>query len=337
MSPHSPAAVSFFLSSSTVRSHNTNVEISPANPLFLVAIGDNPVTRSHCALVMRKAYFHYGLLRTREGLKTEDLPKGLVASNAGKIAKRLGSVSGGRVLDVGTAGGGFIDTMMKTLKGYDSFVGVDYCASATSKKEMESAKKRFEGKPVRFFEMNAENLDFEDGSFDTVCISHCLHHLASIDRVLAEMKRVLKSGGNFILQECHCDGDQTEAQKADELEHEWEAQIDSLLGVTHNKTLTKQRIMDIASSLKLRELEIFDSTHPVDCLFCKRKHECEDPKNQATFHNSIKDIDDAIKRIENHSDLEIRNRLIEEGKRIKETIEKSGSAPASYLFIIGRT
>ena len=286
---------------------------------------------------MRKAYLSYGLFSEHgRRARTEDLPKRLAASNAGKIAKRLGSVSGGRVLDVGTAEGGFIDTLMKTLRSYDSFVGMDYCASATSKKEMESAKKRFEGKPVRFFEMNAEDLKFEDASFDTVCMSHSLHHLAKIDRVLAEMKRVLKSGGNFILQECYCDGDQTEAQKADELEHEWEARIDSLLGATHNKTPTKRRIMDIAGSLKLRELEVFDSTHPIDCLFCERRNECEDPKNQATFHNSIKDIDDAAKRIENHSDLEIRNRLIEEGKRIKETIEASGSAPASYLFIIGR-
>lgn len=267
----------------------------------------------------------------------EDLPKGLASSNARKIAKRLGSVPGGRILDVATSRGGFIDTLMKTLKNYDSFVGIDYYASDPLKKEMESAKKRFEGKPVRFFEMNAENLQFEDGSFDTVCISHSLHHLSKIDKVLAEMKRVLKSGGNFILQECYCDGDQTKAQKADELEHEWEARVDTLLGVTHNKTLTKKRIVDIATNLNLREVEVFDSTHSIDCLFCKRKHECEDPKNQAMVRNSIKDIDDAIKRIENYPDLEIRNRLIEEGENIKKTIEKSGSAPASYLFIIGRT
>jgi ubiquinone/menaquinone biosynthesis C-methylase UbiE len=267
----------------------------------------------------------------------EDLPKGLASSNASRIAKRLGSVSGGRILDVATAGGGFIDTLMKTLKDYDSFVGIDYCASATSKKEMESAKKRFEGKPVRLFEMNAEDLKLEDESFDTVCISHSLHHLASIGKVLVEMKRVLKIGGNFMLQEAYCDGDQTEAQKTDELEHEWLARIDSLLGITHNKTLTKQRIMDIASSLKLRELEVFDSTHPIDCLFCKRKHECEDPKNQATFHKLTQEIDDAVRRIENYSDLEIRNRLKEEGERIKETIAKCGSASASYLFIIGKT
>jgi SAM-dependent methyltransferase len=270
-------------------------------------------------------------------METEDSPKGLASSNAGKIAKRLGSVSAGRILDVATAGGGFIDTLMKTLADYESFVGIDYCTSATSKKEIGSAKKRFEGKPVQLFEMNAENLKFEDGSFDTVCISHSLHHLASIDKVLDEMKRVVKKGGNFILQECYCDGEQTEAQTADELEHEWEAHIDSLLGITHNKTLTKQTIMDVAISLKLKELEIFDSTHPIDCLFCKRKHECENPKNQATFHNSIKNVDDVIKRIEDYPDLRIRNRLREEGERIKQTIAKSGSAPPSYLFIIGKT
>jgi ubiquinone/menaquinone biosynthesis C-methylase UbiE len=267
----------------------------------------------------------------------EDLPKGLAASNAGRIVKKLSSVSSGRILDVATGRGGFIDTLMKTLKNYDSFVGIDYCPSPESEKHMESAMKRFEGKPVRFFKMNAEKLEFENESFDTVCMSHSLHHLARIDKVLTEMKRVLKNGGNFILQELYCDGDQTDAQKVDELEHEWEARIDSLLGLTHNKTLTRQRIIDIASSLKLRELEVFDSTHPVDCLFCGRKHECEDPKNQATFHRSVKDIDDVIKRMEDYSDLETRNRLAEEGERIKETIEKSGSAPASYLFINGKT
>ena len=265
----------------------------------------------------------------------EDLPKRLASSNAVKIAQRLGVISAGKVLDIGTARGGFIDTLIKTLKEYDSFTGIDYCPSDTSKKGMESAKKRFEGKPIQFFQMNAESLEFEDESFDTVCISHSLHHLANIDRVMAEMKRVLKKGGSFIVQEVYCDGEQTEAQKADEREHEWEARIDSLLGITHNKTLTRQRIREIAAGLQLSEIEIFDSTHPVDCLFCERKHECEDPRHQATLHQSTKDIDNAIKRIENHPDLEARMRLMEEGEKIKEAIAQFGASPASYLFIIG--
>jgi len=266
----------------------------------------------------------------------EILPKGLASSNAGRIAQRLGAISAGRVLDVGTGSGGFISTLIKTLKAYDSFVGIDYYPSDESKRDMESAKKRFEGKPVQFLHMNAENLEFEDESFDTVSISHSLHHLANIDRVMTEMKRVLRKGGNFILQEVYGDGQQTEAQKVDELEHAWEAQIDSLLGITHNRTLTRQQIRDIARGLKLTEIEIFDSTHLVNCLFCERKHQCEDPRNQATFHQSTKDVDNAIKRIENHPDLQARMRLREEAERIKEAIAEFGASPASYLFIIGK-
>jgi SAM-dependent methyltransferase len=266
----------------------------------------------------------------------EDLPTGLASSNAGRIADRLGLISAGRVLDVATQGGGFIDTLMKTLRAYDSFVGIDYYPSDESKEHMEAARKRFEGKAVQFIQMNAENLRFEDGSFDTVCISHSLHHLARIDRVMREMKRVLRKGGNLILQEMYCDGEQTEAQRTDELAHEWEARIDSLLGITHNKTLTRQAIIDVADGLRLSEIEIFDATHPVDCLFCERKYECEDPKNQATFHQSSKEIDDGISRIQNHPDIQARMHLMQEAELIREAIARYGASPASYLFIVGK-
>jgi len=265
------------------------------------------------------------------------LPKGLASSNAPKIAKRLGSVSGGRVLDVATDQGGFIDTLMKTLKDYDSFVGIDSCASENSREELEDARRHFKGKPVRFLEMNGEDLKFEDQSFDTVCISYALHHLDRVDAVLAEMKRVLKPGGCFMIQESYCDGDQTDAQRAEEIEHEWGARIDTLLGITHNKTFTRQRIMEIANSLSLREMEVFDSARPMDCLFCERRRSCDDPKNQAKFHDTIKGVDETLRRIEDYPDLETRNRLKEEGERIKQMIAKSGSAAASYLFIIGKT
>jgi hypothetical protein len=109
-----------------------------------------------------------------------------------------------------------------------------------------------------------------------------------------------------------------------------------LLGITHNKTLTRQQIRDIADGLQLNELEILDSTHSVDCLFCERKYQCEDPRNQATFHDSMKDIDNVIKRIEDYPDLQARMRLMEEGQRIKEAIAKFGALPASYLFLIGK-
>ena len=261
----------------------------------------------------------------------EDLPKRLATSGAIIISERLRSISGGKVLDVATGNGGFIDTLMKALKDYNCFVGID-----SSKKEVESARKRFERQPVEIMEMNAEAMEFENGSFDTVCISFSLHHLGEIDKVLTEMKRVLKSGGYFIVKEPFCDGEQTEAQKTDILQHHWDAEIDSLLGVTHNKTLTKQKIKNLVGRLKLKKVEVFESTHYVKCLFCEDKFECEDPKNEKIIKQSIKEIDDNLRRLTEYPDLKTRNRLKEEGEKLKERINKFGSAEASHLFFIGK-
>jgi len=185
--------------------------------------------------------------------KMEDLPKRLATSGAPRIAEKLRSISGGKVLDVATGNGGFIDTLMKALRDYDSFVGID-----KSRKEVESARRRFEEQPVEIMEMNAEAMEFEHSSFDTVCISFSLHHLGEISKVLAEMKRVLKSGSYFIVQEPFCDGEQTKAQKTDILQHHWDAEIDSLLGVTHNKTFTKRKIEDLVNNLKLEKVEVLN-------------------------------------------------------------------------------
>lgn len=261
----------------------------------------------------------------------EKLPEELARSGAVKIAERLRSVSGGKILDVATGNGQFIDTLMKTLKSYNSFVGID-----NSEKEAESAKKRFEKQPVEIKEMNAEALEFENGSFDTVCVSYSLHHFNRIGKVLAEMKRVLKSSGYFIIQEMYCDGEQTEAQKTEILQHHWDAEIDSLLGDTHNKTLTKQKIKDVVNRLRLKEVELFESTHPVECLFCEKKFECEDPMNENIINQSIKEINDGLDRLKEHPNLEARNHLKEESEKLKARIKKFGSAPASHVFFIGK-
>ena len=239
------------------------------------------------------------------------------------------------MLDVGTDQGGFIDILMNTLKDYESFVGIDNCASHDSIAEMREARKHFRGKPVEFLEMDGEDLGFEDGSFDTVCISYALHHLDDVDAVLTEMMRVLRPGGHFIVQELYGDGDKTEAQRVDELQHEWCVKIDNLLGITHNKAFTRQRIKDFAQGLGLKDVEVFDADRPMDCLFCDRNQLCEDPKNQARFHDSIGMIDETYDMLKDYPDPEVRSRIKEEGEMLKKEIARSGSAAASYLFIIG--
>ena len=137
-----------------------------------------------------------------------DLPDSLRESGAIEVRKKLGTISGGNILDVGTDDGDFIGVLMKTLKDYTSFTGVDI-----SDKGLEKARKRFKDVQAKFMVMNAESLTFKNNRFDTVCISYSIHHLENIDTVFSEMYRVLKPGGNFIIQEMYSDGEQTAAQR----------------------------------------------------------------------------------------------------------------------------
>lgn len=260
----------------------------------------------------------------------ENLPERLRTSGAIEIRKKLEGISGGRILDVATGSGDFINTLMKMLNNYDCFVGIDI-----SRKDLESAEKRFEGKPVKFLEMDAEYLKFEDNSFDTVCTGYSLHHFADIDRVLAEMKRVLRPDGHFLVQEEFSAGEQSEAQKTDILRHHWDSEIDSLLGIVHHKTFPKQKIQDIMNSLQLTKLQTYESTYAVRCLICDKKFDCE-VKGEVTIDQFAKEIDDNLRRLDEKVDLQVLERLRTEGERLKERMRKYGVANASNLFLIGR-
>ena len=261
----------------------------------------------------------------------ENLPVALAKSGAVKMRLKLDVISGGRVLDVATGSGDFIDLMMKTLKDYDCFVGIDL-----SRKDLATAKTRFQGKPVRLKEMNAETLDFDDCSFDTVCMAYSLHHLKNIDKVLSEMRRVLKPGGTFIIQEEFRDGNQTEAQQTNLLQHAWEAEIDSLLGETHKTTFTKHEIKNYIQKLQLETVELLESTHPVECLLCERKLRCDDPKSEGQVSRSLKEINDNLERLKEIADPDAVVRLRKAGKELRTRNRQLGNAHPSVVLVIGR-
>ncbi len=261
----------------------------------------------------------------------KNLPAKLAASNAIKIRNRLGLVNGGRVLDVATGTGDFIDTLMKALKDYDCFVGIDI-----SNEELESTRKRFKNQPVEVRKMNAKSLEFDDESFDTVSMAYSLHHIDGIDKALAEMERILKPTGHLIIQEEFCDGEQTEAQRTDTLQHAWGAEIDSMLGQTHKSTFSRQMIREAIKDLKLEAVEIFESTRPVECLFCERSSKCENPMSEEEVQRSIKEIDDDLRRLEDIRDPEARVTLRRKGNDLKERVRKFGKEHPSLLFVIGR-
>jgi len=128
------------------------------------------------------------------------------------------------------------------------------------------------------------------------------------------MKRVLKHGGYFFVQEEFSDGEQNEAQKTHILRHHWDSEIDTLLGVVHCKTYSRQKMRNMMDNLQLSELEAFESTSPVRCLICDRKFDCE-RKGEITADQFAKEIDDNLGRLDEHVGLEIRERLRKEGER----------------------
>lgn len=259
----------------------------------------------------------------------ENLPEWLRSSGAPEIRKKLQGISGGRVLDVATGSGDFIDTLMKMLKDYGCFVGIE-----VSRKDLESARKRFEGLPVEILEMDAGYMKFEDNSFDTVCMSYSLHHLENVDRVLAGMKRVLEPDGYFVVQEEFSDGEQNEAQKTDILRHHWDSEIDSLLGVIHHKTYPKRKIKNVIDGLRLSRLETFESGQAVRCLICDKNSKCQG--KESSVDEFAKWIDDNLRRLDKKVDLQVLDRLRKEGEELKERMRKYGSANPSSLFFIGR-
>ena len=257
-----------------------------------------------------------------------DVPDGLRESGAIEVRAKLGTISGGDILDVGTSDGDFIGTLMKTLKGYRSFVGIDISAE-----DLKKAREKLKDAPVEFMEMNAERMSFPDNRFDTVCISYSIHHLENIDTVLAEMHRVLKPGGNFIVQELYSDGEQTEAQRLDKDVHNLNVKIDTILGIPHFEPPTRQRLRDLVSRVGLSTLEAYDSSWPVKCLFCKSAPDCEDPLRKENVDFVTKEIDADLARIADHPSY---HELRKQGESIKEKLRVTGSSAASVMYFFGK-
>ena len=256
----------------------------------------------------------------------QKLSASMKSSGAVEICKRLGEMSGGKVLDVGTSEGSFIKTLMKILRDYDSFIGIDI-----SEEDLEKARSKFNDEPVEFIGMNAEKMTFDDNSFDTVCISFSIHHLEKPNKVLDEMQRVLKPGGHLIIQEMFCDDDQNEAKQTETLVHHWDAKVDSIRGVPHFETLSREQLRELVRSMKFSSIEDFESQRYVKCIFCEDMEKCGDPKHKDIIEFAIREINEILGRIIDHPRFK---GLSHEAELLKKRVKSIGTEPASFLFFI---
>ncbi|MBD2576398.1 class I SAM-dependent methyltransferase [Oscillatoria sp. FACHB-1406] len=97
------------------------------------------------------------------------------------------------VLDLGCGTGKLLSRL---AKNYPSLQGIGLDLSAEM---LDRARRNNEETRIRYLQSNAESLPFEDEQFDAVFNTISLLHYPHPERVLAEVRRVLKSGGRYYL------------------------------------------------------------------------------------------------------------------------------------------
>jgi len=102
--------------------------------------------------------------------------------------------SGGKILDVGSADGTFTEVILERSKA-DLVIGIDILPSSVA-----YAKKRFtKNRRLKFRVADAEKLPFKNGEFDAVFCLDSIEHFFRPQKVIREIKRVLKGDGYVVV------------------------------------------------------------------------------------------------------------------------------------------
>jgi SAM-dependent methyltransferase len=97
-----------------------------------------------------------------------------------------------RLLEVGSGRGGGAHFIKRHLHP-DEMVGVDFSREAVA-----LCQRTYKVPGLRFVHGDAEDLPFDDASFDAVVNVESSHCYSSMDRFLSQVVRVLRPGGHFL-------------------------------------------------------------------------------------------------------------------------------------------
>jgi arsenite methyltransferase len=124
------------------------------------------------------------MYRTRDVLRRRQL-----------VRDTLSCAAGQRVIDVGCGPGFYAAELLEQVGPQGSLVGVD-----TSAPMLAAAARRCEGRGrAEFHEAPATALPVETGSFDRALSVQVLEYVADVPAALAEIHRVLRSGGRAVV------------------------------------------------------------------------------------------------------------------------------------------
>lgn len=109
--------------------------------------------------------------------------------------KHLDIKSDDIILDVGCGGGININRMAKNAK---KVYGVDYSIESVKVSREVNRQEIYDGK-VEVVKGDVQSLPFEDDTFDIVTAFETVYFWPNIEKCFGEVKRVLKSGGIFLI------------------------------------------------------------------------------------------------------------------------------------------
>lgn len=147
-----------------------------------------------------------------------------------------------KVLDIGTGAGDFIKLISPSFAEGTKITGIDMSEEALSGARLENSSAH-----VNFIRMEGEKMDFPDQSFDVVCLSNAMHHLASTEKTFSEMKRVVKDNGWLVIAEIVSDR-LNEAQENQKMWHHFKSYVDRKSGITHKETWTENEVLEMIQS-----------------------------------------------------------------------------------------
>jgi hypothetical protein len=114
--------------------------------------------------------------------------------------------------------------------------------------------------------------------------------------------------------------------------HNLDVKADTLIGVPHFESLTRKSLRNLVDKIGLSDLQAFESSWSVKCLFCDDAPECQNPTRANSIEFVIKQIDDSLAKVSGHTSYD---ELREEAEFLKKRVKEDGSSAASLMYFIG--
>lgn len=232
-----------------------------------------------------------------------------------KLTNMLNHYKCKRILDVGTGNGNFIKIISSMTDSFEEIIGIDELEVAVS-----TSSKNFDDERISFQLMSGYNMEFDDDSFDMVCLANTLHHLNDVKGLFKEMERVLKPGGIILINEMIANG-LTKRQKSHMKIHHFAASIDRAVGAVHNETMSATdilKLLETSSELKIKDAWNMAFERPA-----------ENTKEEIEWLCAT--VDRVLKKVEDHEGY---NDFVKQGDKIKKYIKKTGFDSATQLVVV---